>query len=112
MPTYSMKITQMDCLPQADGQTDVVVCAHWAYTGTEGDRTGAAGGKTTFTYTPGSPFTPFSNLTEQQVADWVLGAWSAEYKASVESLINEQLGVVVPPLPWATPTPGPAPSDQ
>lgn len=108
MPTYSMKITQMECLPQADGQTDVVVCAHWAYTGTEGDRSAGFGGSTTFTYTPGSPFTPFADLTEQQVIDWVLGSWSAEYKASVEETINAQLGIVAPPLPWTPPPSGPA----
>lgn len=98
---YALKITQMDCLPQAEGQAEVVVCVHWAYTATNGAKSAAFGGNTTLTYSPGEPFTPFDQLTEEQVAGWVLGAWTPEQKSSIEDALNEQVGVVSPPLPWA-----------
>lgn len=100
--TYTLKVTQMDCLPQAEGQTDVVYCVHWAYTGTEGDRSAGFGGTTNLVYQQGSPFTPFDQLTETQVSEWVLEAWSADEKASREAAIASQLAIVAPPLPWPT----------
>ena len=31
--TYNWTISQLDCKPQEDGETDVVVVAHWQCTG-------------------------------------------------------------------------------
>lgn len=108
--TYSMKVTQMDCLPQAEGQTDVVVCVHWAYTGVNGDKSAGFGGTTNLTYSGGS-FTPFDQLTEEQVVGWVLAAWSPEEKQRIEGAIEAQMEVVSPSIPWVQPEPMPPPVD-
>ena len=102
--TYTLKVTQMDCLPQAEGETDVVFRVHWAYTGTDGTNSGGFGGTTDVTYQQGTPFTPYADLTEEQVANWVLAAWTADQKASYEQTIAAQIEVAVPPLPWGSST--------
>ena len=96
-----LKITQMDCA--APDETVVVV--HWAYTMTAEDgRSAGFGGTTTVTRDPDAPFTPYADLTEEQVAGWVLAMWTPEYKASIEAILTEQLATPAPPLPWgATP---------
>jgi hypothetical protein len=99
--TYTLNVTQMDCLPQAEGQTDVVYLVHWAYVGSDGNNTAAFGGTTPVTYTAGTPFTPYADLTQEQVAGWVLAAWTPEQTQSYQTIISNQLALLSPPLPWA-----------
>jgi len=101
--SYTLKVTQLDCLPQAEGQSDVVYQVHWAYTGVLGSETCGYGGKTTLTYEAGAPFTPYNELTEAQVAGWVMGAWTPEEKAHYEGIIEGQI-LPKTPLPWGATT--------
>lgn len=103
-------VTQLDCLPQADGQTDVVVTAHWSCNGVQeqGGVTynSSVYSTTSFTYTGGA-FIPYQNLTQQDVLGWIWanGVDQAATEAAVQQQINNQINppVVTPPLPWATP---------
>lgn len=104
--TYTLKPTELQTVPQLDGQTNVVVCVHWAYVGEDGGRTAAFGGSTNLSIDSGTGFTPFDKLTEEQVAGWVLASWSDEETATRRAAIAEQLTVSTPTLPWA-----PAPSE-
>ena len=98
---YTLKVTEMVCAPQARGETDVVINVGWAYLGTDGTNTGSFGGTTALTYTEGSPFTPYADLTQEQVSGWVLGAWTADQTASYQSQVDSQLVVTSRmPLPW------------
>lgn len=100
--TYSLKITDMQVAPQAAGQENVVVKAHWAYTGTTDDnRTAGFGGSTDLVYTEGGPFTPYSELTEEQVQTWVLNSWSEDYTNNIKNIMEAQLALKSDPLPWA-----------
>ncbi len=98
--SYSLKITQMDVEPQVEGQENVVVSAHWAYTGTENGKSVGYGNKTSFTYVPGSPFTPYADLTEEQVVSWVMAAWSEKEKATYDDIVANALKSQAEPLPW------------
>lgn len=100
---YSLKVTQMDRVPEVAGQTDVVVRVHWAYTGTENDRSASFGGQTEVHYAAGDPFTAYENLTETQVANWVLAAWSEEEGDRYRAAIADQLAKQAGPLPWPAP---------
>jgi hypothetical protein len=101
-------VEAMDCYPQAEGQTDVVFTVHWRCNGTEvdGDKTYNATVYSTqsVTYTAGTLYTPYSDLTEDQVLGWI---WAAGVdknatEAAVEMQIQTQITptVVSPPLPW------------
>ena len=102
-------IEQMQCAPQQDGETDVVITAAWRCNGeqVDGDKTytGTVYGSCGFTYTGGA-FTPYDQLTQDQVLGW---CWSSGVdkdatEANVQSQIDNQINppVVVLPLPWAS----------
>lgn len=105
--TYSWVIQQMDCVPQEDGQTDVVITVHWQQNATNGTYNASVYGTVSVTYTPGSPFTPYADLTQDQVIGWVQAALGpercAELVASLDQQISEQVAptVITPALPWA-----------
>ncbi len=105
--TYTWQINAMDCYPQADGQTDVVFTVHWTLLGTDGTYNGSVYGTVGVTYTAGSPYTPYADLTQAQVVGWVEAALGAEQVASLEANVATQIQnqinrtVVTPPLPWS-----------
>lgn len=105
--TITWAISQLDCVPQEDGHTDVVVTAHWQCTGVDGEYSAQNYGTASFTYTPESPFTPYADLTQDQVLGWCWAngvdkdATEASVEAQVQALVNPP--VVTPPLPWAQP---------
>lgn len=98
-------VTQLDCLPQADGQTDVVVTAHWSCNGTNGTYNGSVYSTTSFTYT-GGDFVPYSDLTQNDVLGWIWsnGVDKDATEAAVDQQIQNQIDppIITPPLPWVT----------
>lgn len=104
--TYTWVIEQMDCVPQEDGKTDVVMTVHWRQNATDGTYNATVYGTVGLTYTAGSPFTPYADLTQQQVIGWVEEALGPEQCAQITANLAQQLAdqvtppVVTPPLPW------------
>ena len=102
--TYNWQIANMNCYPQAEGETDVVFQVNWLCGATDGTYSASSYGSTNSTYVAGTPFTPYADLTLDQVLGWV---WSSVDKDAVElnldGLIAAQIDppVVTPPLPWA-----------
>jgi hypothetical protein len=105
--TYNWTIQAMDCVPQEDGHTDVVVTAHWNVSATDGTYTSSVYGTQSFTYPPENPFTPYEDLTQEQVVGWVQDGMGPEGVASLEANLDTQIEnqinppIVTPPLPWA-----------
>ena len=108
--TITWTVTAMDCYPQAEGQTDVVFTVHWTCAGTEtqNNQTYNASVYSTcaVTYVAGSPYTPYAQLTQQQVLGWIWesGVNQQATESAVQTQLNNQINppVVSPPLPWAT----------
>lgn len=104
---YTWVIAALDCYPEHDGHADVVVTAHWRLNGTDGEHTAGVYGTQGFTLDEEVPFTPFENLTKDQVVGWVKDALGEETVAAHEENIAKQIAdqanppVVNPPLPWA-----------
>ena len=105
--TNTWVVEQMNCYPQADGQTDVVFTVHWRVNATDGTYNATSYGTVGVTYEAGAPYTPFADLTQAQVIGWVQDAMGPEQVASIEASlatnITNQINppVVTPPLPWA-----------
>jgi len=63
-----------------------------------------------FTEQPGKTYTPYTDLTQDQVLGWIWasGVDKTATEASVEQQIQNQIDppVVTPPLPWVTPETG------
>ena len=104
--------------PTEGSYTDVVITADWRCNGTE--TTGSGDTEQTYSGTcygscsfapPTGSFTPYNELTEQQVLGWCFanGVDQAAIEANVTAQIEAQINppVVVLPLPWVPPAPEP-----
>jgi hypothetical protein len=102
---FNWEISQLNCYPQADGQTDVVFTVHWTCAGTDGTYNASVYNTQAVTYTAGSPYTPYADLTQNEVLGWIWasGVDKAATEAAVEQMIENQINppVVSPPLPWS-----------
>ena len=103
--TFNWQVTQMDCYPQADGETDVVFTVHWTCSGVQDNYTGSVYSTCAVPAPTGSAFTPYNQLTETQVLGWIWanGVDKTATEAAVAQQIANQINppVVTPPLPWA-----------
>lgn len=103
---HTWTIVQMNAYPEADGETDVVFSVHWILTGNDGSCTASVYGSQGVTTNPDEPFTPYADLTQEQVVGWVKDAMGAEQVAQYEVAVAQQIAdqitppVVTPPLPW------------
>lgn len=92
--------------PTEGTHTDVVITADWRCNGTDGTYSGTCYGSTSFAPPSGS-FTPYDQLTEQQVLDWCFanGVDKTAIEANVTLQIENQINppVIAPPLPWVAP---------
>jgi hypothetical protein len=106
MNTITWIIESMDCKPQEGDLTDVVITAHWRCNGTDGTFNATVYGTCGFSQ-PEGDFTPYADLTQDQVLGWVWAngvskdAVEAQVATNIDVMINPP--VVVLPLPWATP---------
>lgn len=113
MTTFIWSVTSMPCYPQEDGKTDVVFEVFWNCTGSDVEGTdpdtaqsyvGSVNGSTNVPYVQGQPYTPYSQLTKEQVLNWIYAA--GVNKDEIEAQVQVQIDsrkvppVVTPPLPW------------
>jgi hypothetical protein len=98
-------VEQMDCYPTYESETDVVFTVHWRCTATKDQYIASSYGTVGCTYEAGAPFTPYAQLTEQQVLGWV---WETVNKDATEAALAQNIAdqinppVVSPPLPWVS----------
>ena len=112
--TYFWTINPLEAYPTASGESDVVFTAHWQLHATETvdetTYTAQSIGTQGLTYTSGSAFTPFEELTLEQVQGWVenaMGTGSVDnLKAGLATQIANQINppVVTLQSPWLTTT--------
>lgn len=108
-------VLSMDEYPEFDGEKDVVCKVHWILTGTEGEYTGAVYNSQAVIINSEEPFTPYEELTLEQVIGWVKDALGQEVVAAYEDAVEKQIAeqqnpaVINLPLPWAVPL-GPTPA--
>ena len=105
--TFNWTVTAMDCYPQEGSETDVVFNVHWTCSGTQDAYSASAYSTCQVPAPSGSSFTPYADLTQEQVLGWIWanGVDQAATEASVQTQIDNQINppVVTPPLPWAAP---------
>ena len=112
--TYFWTINPLEAYPTASGESDVVFTAHWQLHATEtvGETVYNAQsiGTQGVTYTSGSAFVPFEELTLELVQGWVenaMGTGSVDnIKAGLATNIANQINppVVTLTSPWLTTT--------
>ena len=100
-------VGQLDCVPQTAEGADFVVTVHWSCNGVDGDYSGSVYSTCSFAVVQGEAFTPYDQLTQDQVLGWIWanGVDKDATEAAVEGQIQNQINppIVSPPLPWVTP---------
>jgi hypothetical protein len=106
MITLSWIIERLLVKPTEGSLTDVVITADWRCNGTQDNYSGTCYGSCSFAPPTGS-FTPYEDLTEQQVLDWCFanGVDKTAIEANVSLQIENQINppIIAPPLPWLPP---------
>ena len=106
MTTINWIIERLLVKPTEGSLTDVVITADWRCNGSQDSYSGTCYGSCSFAPPTGS-FTPYNELTEQQVLDWCYanGVDQNAIEANVTAQIQNQINppVVVLPLPWVPP---------
>jgi len=106
MTTITWKITQLQASTQTiNGFQEVVLTANWQCDGVDGEYATNISGATSFPEpTQGGQFTPYAQLTQDQVLGWCYanGVNQTEVEASVTQAVANLANppVVSPPLPW------------
>ena len=104
MTTFTWSIISMPAYPQEAGESDVVFEVNWQCQAQDGAYSALSAGSVPVTYTAGSPFTPYDQLTQDQVWGWVNPQIDRPAtEANLQALIDAQKTptVVTPPLPWS-----------
>ena len=110
--SYQWSVNSMTAYPKYAELTDVVFQVAWVLSATDGTYNSAAYGSVDVTYVPGTVYTPYDQLTLDQVNGWVAGALGpdgiAKAQADCDAAIAAQQDTnlpVTPPLPWNIPAP-------
>jgi hypothetical protein len=106
MTTITWSIDWMQAsTKEINGFTEVVLSAGWRCTGVDGEFSSSAYGLVSFPQPQeGGEYTPYADLTLDQVLGWVWDngvdkdAAEASVAAQVENLVNP--ATITPPLPW------------
>jgi hypothetical protein len=107
MITLSWIIERLLVKPTEGSLTDVVITADWRCNGSQDQYSGTCYGSASFAPPSGSGFTPYEDLTQEQVLGWCYanGVDQAAIEANVTQQIENQINppVIAPPLPWLPP---------
>jgi hypothetical protein len=97
MITYDWNISQLDCIPDSDGRQDYVVTAHWHATARTEPTAAASTALAGFAVVEGEAFTPYDQLTKEQVLGWIWanGVDKDATEAAVAQQIENQIN---PPI--------------
>jgi len=107
MITLSWIIERLLVKPTEGTLTDVVITADWRCNGSQDNYSGTCYGSTSFAPPSGSGFTPYEDLTQEQVLIWCFA--SGVDKTSIEANVTQQIEnqinppIIAPPLPWLPP---------
>jgi hypothetical protein len=107
MITYNWIVSAFDCYPEKESQTDVVFNIHWRMQGTdENNNMGEVYSTQAVTYTAGSPFTTFEDITYEQAVSWLESSMGEEQVRAIKNSIDAQIEnkinppTVTKPAPW------------
>ena len=96
--TYTWTVQALDCYPTYEGETDVVFVVSWRCDATDGTYSSFNTGQTQVPYISGDPYTPYADLTQDQVLGWV---WAVTSEADTQAYLDNQLNAETLPLPWS-----------
>lgn len=115
--TYTWKVTGVKTRTE-EGQAGFVFQTYWQKIGVdENGNEGTFAGATPLKPAEGGDFTPFEELTEEQVLGWIQAEVTGDYEHHVNEQIKKQIDAKInvveePTLPWSPPVEAPVMPDQ
>jgi hypothetical protein len=104
--SYTWDITNLRKAPQLEGMDNVLVHVRWSKTGTDANgTTGIFQGATPLSLPTSGSFTPYEELTKEQVLGWVQAVVIGTYEQHVNEQIQKQ--ITKKNDPWADVTEAP-----
>lgn len=97
----------MNTVPALDGQTDVVVSAQYKLEGVQDTYSANITAWCQFTLKQGSGFTPYNELTQDQVIGWAQDTIGASTVTALQRNIQEKIDAQITPPPEPSPQPLP-----
>ena len=107
MINYSWTITALGSYPEYQGEQNVVFVIYATYTGVEGQFSSSIEIAQSLILSNDQLFTPYADLTENQVMGWLLSALTPQQidqmqaKIAAQIAADEQQHYVQLPLPWS-----------
>ena len=108
MINYTWLAERLDAYPEKDGFKDVVFTVCWRVNAVDGEYFSTSFGNQPIALNTSDQFTPYADLTQSQVIDWVKTAMEPPRVAEIENGLANQIAyqknppVISPVLPWAT----------
>lgn len=98
---FNWKIERMSCKTQTSGKDNVVHEIEWICTAKDGGYGTQAFGTVSVEYQPGGAFTPYLELTTQQVWTWIDARLDrSEIESNLQAMIDQQKNSTATALPW------------
>ena len=107
MATFNWLVASMPSYSENNEQSNVVFQVNWECHAQEGDFNqykATSAGSVPVTYIAGSSFTPYDQLTQEQVWGWINPSIDrTAIEADLQAMIDEQKTptVTTPTLPWS-----------
>jgi hypothetical protein len=107
MITYSWTINALNSYPEYQGEQDVVFTIFATYVGTDGIYSSNVEISQALILENTTTFTPYADLTETQVLEWLLSALTPQQIDQMQITIQAQINAdnqppfVQLPLPWS-----------
>lgn len=103
---YTFTPTKLTVYDADDGKQNVVFTIDYRFSATDGKYGYLTSGSCTTVYTPGQPFTPYADLTENQVVEWIKTSLGRPVLAQMQDQADAAIAAQYapassnPPLPW------------
>lgn len=104
--SYKWSVMHMDVYPTYEGFENVVYAVRWNLEGVDKTQSATVSGLHRVEFDSTAVFTPYNNLTQEQVIGWVKNIIGVESVAELEARIAAQIAarsnpdLYSPDLPW------------
>jgi hypothetical protein len=102
MTIFKWIISAMECVKKDGDLQDVVITIHWRYQAEKDGISTDMYGATSMPYPTGEDFTPFNELTKDQVCGWLEATLDIQ---SMEENLDKQLELLINPVNVTLPPP-------